>query len=97
MRTRHVKRFHAALFAKPMLCRAGVETIFSLGRIAAEQSEPGFRHDEMQKTDLCTDRAIAFCYYQFGWCVDFKAHGATVATTVMNNEWLLRGIHNPSR
>jgi hypothetical protein len=52
---------NAAGGAERMLRRAGVEAVGRQRILAAEQFELLRRHDQMQKSLLATDRAIAFC------------------------------------
>src|SRR5918992_4563066 len=77
--SRNVERFDAAHPAKEVLGYARVECVTYQRLRALSESEPGFRHDEMKKAGLSTDRAIAFNGLNGGRSLDLKPHAAAMA------------------
>ena len=59
VRSRHVEGMHSAMAAEGVLRRIGVELISRQRVFAAQELKLFRRHDQMQDTFLCTDRAVA--------------------------------------
>ncbi len=89
VRPRHIKRVHAAMPAKGVLGRVGVELIGRELLAALQQLELRGRHDQMQDALLGADRAVAF--EQIGQVgAHPKPHPAAMTTAFISLDHLQR-------
>ena len=58
--TRNIERFDAANFAKQVFCHRGIELVFDEELGALMQGKLIFRNDQMEKSALATNGAVAF-------------------------------------
>ena len=87
MGTRHIKRLDAASLTEEVFGNSGVERVTRECLLAANEPETVFRHDQMQKAALATDRAVAFDGFDIGGCLNLELHAAAVTPASMSNRW----------
>src|SRR5690348_2754532 len=97
MRTRHVERFHAAMFAEQMPRHAGVEAVLGQCVRAADQTEPRSGYDQVNVARHPADRAGAGLYERPRRRVDFEADLAAMAPARAHDQTRTRHAQTPGR
>lgn len=101
MRPRHVKRLYPAVPAECVLCDTRVKRVRRQFILTRDQAELAVRHEQMQETAHVADTAIAPRRLDVPRRINFKAHTAAVAATLVSRHfpfflqtarWLLAGI-----
>jgi hypothetical protein len=59
-----------------------------------DESEPRFRHDEMEKTALAADRTVAFDGFDLSLCFNLKLYPAAMASAAMLNQLNLQIVYS---
>jgi hypothetical protein len=83
IRARHIERLDAANFAEKMPGNAGVESIRRQLLFALKKLKGSFRHDQVEKTALGADRAIALCRLDLGGRQHFEPNLAAMTPTLV--------------
>jgi hypothetical protein len=86
MRSRHIERFDATCLTKHVLCHTGVEGVDRKRFRTLDESEAGFRHDQMKKPAFTTDRTVAFDRFDRSRRFDLESHTAAMAATAVFNQ-----------
>jgi hypothetical protein len=90
---RNIKGLNAAISAKPVLCDSGVELIFDEKLGTPLQSKPILRNDQVKKSALGADRAVALNRFDFSGCQNGKPHPAAMTATVIFDQDLILRSH----
>ncbi len=79
IRARNVKRLDATNFAKQVPCHSGVKAILDQKLLTAQEGKLILCNDEVEKSALAANGAVAFERFDFGGRQNRKPHPAAMA------------------
>jgi hypothetical protein len=76
-----------------VFCNSGIESIFNEKLGTALQSKAVFWNDQMEKSALAANRAVALNGFDFSGCENGKPHPAAMAATVIFDQGRISRSH----